>query len=108
MRIKGRDARTLGTAIPTARQACCAALNTTFAGGDGVNIAARLEGICEPGGVLISSTAYDHVRGKIDAEFVDLGEKTGRLTFFPSALRRVSPDANTRWLSTAISPRPMP
>ena len=43
--------------------------------GDGVNIAARLEGICEPGGVLISGTAYDHVRGKIDADFVDLGEK---------------------------------
>ena len=43
--------------------------------GEGVNIAARLEGICEPGGVLISSTAYDHVRGKIDVQFVDLGEK---------------------------------
>jgi class 3 adenylate cyclase len=43
--------------------------------GEGVNIAARLEAICEPGGVLISSTAYDHVRGKIDADFVDLGEK---------------------------------
>jgi TolB-like protein/class 3 adenylate cyclase len=44
--------------------------------GEGVNIAARLEGICEPGGVLISSTAHDHVRGKIDAGFVDLGEQT--------------------------------
>jgi class 3 adenylate cyclase len=43
--------------------------------GDGVNIAARLEGLCEPGGVLISGSAYDHVRGKIDAHFVDLGEK---------------------------------
>jgi TolB-like protein/class 3 adenylate cyclase len=43
--------------------------------GEGVNIAARLEAICEPGGVLISSTAFDHVRGKIDADFVDLGEK---------------------------------
>ena len=43
--------------------------------GDGVNIAARLEAICEPEGVLLSSTAYDHVRGKIDANFVDLGEK---------------------------------
>src|SRR6202789_1820131 len=43
--------------------------------GEGVNIAARLEGLCEPGGVLISSTAHDHVRGKIDADFVDLGEK---------------------------------
>jgi adenylate cyclase len=43
--------------------------------GDGVNIAARLEGICEPGGVLISSAAYDQTRGKLDANFVDLGEK---------------------------------
>jgi adenylate cyclase len=43
--------------------------------GDGVNIAARLEGICEPGGVCISGSAYDHVRGKIEAEFVDLGDK---------------------------------
>ena len=41
--------------------------------GDGVNIAARLEGLCDPGGVLISGTAHDHVRGKIDAHFVDLG-----------------------------------
>src|SRR5271157_5150207 len=43
--------------------------------GDGVNIAARLEGICDPGGVLISGAAYDHVRGRIDAHFVDLGDK---------------------------------
>ena len=43
--------------------------------GEGVNIAARLEGICEPGGVLISSAAYDQTRGKIEADFVDLGEK---------------------------------
>src|SRR5271165_4997639 len=43
--------------------------------GDGVNIAARLEGICEPGGVCISGSAYDHVRGRIDADFADLGER---------------------------------
>jgi TolB-like protein/class 3 adenylate cyclase/Tfp pilus assembly protein PilF len=43
--------------------------------GEGVNIAARLEGVCEPGGVLISSAAYDQTRGKIDAVFVDFGEK---------------------------------
>src|SRR5271154_3488449 len=43
--------------------------------GEGVNIAARLEGICEPGGVLISGSAFDHVRGRIEAGFVDLGEK---------------------------------
>src|SRR5277367_738534 len=43
--------------------------------GDGVNIAARLEGIAEPGGICISSSAYDQVRGKVDVEFADLGEQ---------------------------------
>ncbi len=35
--------------------------------GDGVNIAARLEGVCDPGGVFISAAAYDHVRGRVAA-----------------------------------------
>jgi TolB-like protein/class 3 adenylate cyclase len=43
--------------------------------GDGVNIAARLESIAEPGGICISSSAYDHVRGKVGVEFADLGER---------------------------------
>jgi TolB-like protein/class 3 adenylate cyclase len=43
--------------------------------GDGVNIAARPEGIAEPGGICISSSAYDHVRGKVGVEFADLGEQ---------------------------------
>jgi TolB-like protein len=41
--------------------------------GDGVNIAARLEGIAKPGGVLVSGTAFDYVRNKIKAGFEDLG-----------------------------------
>src|SRR6266513_4622351 len=44
--------------------------------GDGVNIAARLEGIADPGGICISSSAYDQVRGKVAVEFTDLGEQS--------------------------------
>jgi adenylate cyclase len=43
--------------------------------GDGVNIAARLEGIAEPGGICISQTVLNHARGKIAFEFEDLGEQ---------------------------------
>jgi adenylate cyclase len=43
--------------------------------GDGVNIAARLEGIAEPGGVCISDDAYRQIRGKIDVTFNDIGEQ---------------------------------
>jgi class 3 adenylate cyclase len=41
--------------------------------GDGVNIASRLEGIAEPGCILISSAAYEQIKNKIPAAFVDLG-----------------------------------
>ena len=44
--------------------------------GDGVNVAARLEGIAEPGGICISSSAYDQVLGKVSVEFNDIGEQT--------------------------------
>jgi TolB-like protein len=43
--------------------------------GDGVNIAARLESIADPGGIWISSSAYDQIRGKVSVEFADLGEQ---------------------------------
>ena len=44
--------------------------------GDGVNIAARLEGIAEPGGIAISEDAWRQVQGKVKASFVDLGEQS--------------------------------
>jgi TolB-like protein/class 3 adenylate cyclase len=44
--------------------------------GDGVNIAARLEGICEPGGICISASAYEQVIGKVAIEFTDMGERS--------------------------------
>jgi len=44
--------------------------------GDGVNIAARLEVLCEPGGLCISRAANDQIRGKLSVAFADLGEQT--------------------------------
>jgi class 3 adenylate cyclase/TolB-like protein len=42
--------------------------------GDGVNVAARLEQLCEPGGVLVSGTAHDHLQGKLGFPLDDAGE----------------------------------
>jgi adenylate cyclase len=44
--------------------------------GDGVNIAARIEGIAEPGGISISEDAWRQVQGKVAASFVDAGEQS--------------------------------
>src|SRR5919106_6360583 len=43
--------------------------------GDGVNVAARLEQLCPPGGVLISGTAYDHMKGKLGLPLDFTGEQ---------------------------------
>ena len=43
--------------------------------GDGVNIAARLEGIAEPGGICVSRTVYEQIGTRLDISFTDLGEQ---------------------------------
>jgi adenylate cyclase len=43
--------------------------------GDGVNVAARLEGLADPGGVCVSDSVYEQVRDKLQAVFEDLGEQ---------------------------------
>jgi hypothetical protein len=44
--------------------------------GDGVNVAARLESIAEPGGICVSSSVYDQISGKLDLGFVDIGAQS--------------------------------
>jgi adenylate cyclase len=67
--------------------------------GDSVNVAARLEGIAEPGGICISDTAYQQVRDKVDARFQDAGEQQLKNISRPVRVYRVRP-------SEAASSRP--
>jgi adenylate cyclase len=57
--------------------------------GDGVNIAARLEGSAEPGGVLVSNTVHDHVRDRLPFGFEDLGEQQVKNIARPVRVYRV-------------------
>ncbi len=61
--------------------------------GDGVNVAARLEAMGEPGGVCLSSSVYDQVRGRIEAGFVDLGEQALKNIARPVRAYALTPDA---------------
>ena len=72
--------------------------------GEGVNIAARLEGICEPGGVLISGAVYEHVRGRVEASFVDLGERDLKNIARPVHAYRLAFDHPATANSAAIKP----
>src|SRR5215468_7703715 len=62
--------------------------------GDGVNIAARLEAMADPGGVYVAQTVRDHVRNKVELSFEDLGEQTVRNLAEPVRVYRIA-DAGT-------------
>ena len=59
--------------------------------GDGVNLAARLEGVAEPGGICISEDAFRQVRGKIETEFLDSGEQALKNIARPVRIYRAQP-----------------
>ncbi len=63
--------------------------------GDGVNIASRLEGLAEPGGLCLSEDVYRQVRGKVDCDFEDLGPKEVKNIAEPVRAYRVSLDGAT-------------
>jgi TolB-like protein/class 3 adenylate cyclase len=79
--------------------------------GDGVNIAARLEGIAEPGGICISASAYDQVRGKVAVDFTDLGEQNLKNIARPVRAYGVVRDwfgSNTRIAAATLIPYSAP
>jgi class 3 adenylate cyclase len=84
--------------------------------GDGVNVAARLEGIAEPGGIYVSSSVYDQIAGKLDLGFVDLGDQMLKNIDRPIRAYRVDRDSRRvtvgkrksgsgagRWIAAAVA-----
>jgi TolB-like protein/class 3 adenylate cyclase/Flp pilus assembly protein TadD len=61
--------------------------------GDGINIAARLQTLAEPGGICVSGTAFDHAQHKLDVGFRDLGEQRLKNIADPVRVYRVLLDA---------------
>jgi adenylate cyclase len=73
--------------------------------GDGINIAVRLEGVADPGGVLISEKVYSEVEGKLDAGFEDRGEQQLKNIARPVRAFTVRAGASSA-LSDRLSPAP--
>jgi adenylate cyclase len=76
--------------------------------GDGVNMAARLEGLCAPGEVYVSGTVRDHVEGKLNAVFDDLGEQSVKNIVKPVRVCRVQAEPGTVDSQVADTPRSLP
>jgi adenylate cyclase len=75
--------------------------------GDGVNIAARLEGLAEPGGICISGSVHDQVKGKLDLAFEDLGEQTVKNIAVPVRVWRWLPDSPVARPGIGVSTEPL-
>jgi adenylate cyclase len=74
--------------------------------GDGVNVAARLEGIAEPGGICISEDAYRQVRDKLSLKFIDAGEQQLKNIARPVRVYRFVHEVSTSSASVGAPPLP--
>ena len=72
--------------------------------GDGVNIAARIEGLANPGGISISEDVWRQVQGKVAANFVDAGEQSLKNIARAVRVYRVEIDDASRTQPTASAP----
>jgi adenylate cyclase len=73
--------------------------------GDGVNIAARLESIADPGGICISDDAYRQVRGKVDIIFEDMGMRTLKNIAEPIRAWRIRPYGEASFARQSMLPQ---
>jgi adenylate cyclase len=76
--------------------------------GDGVNIAARIEALAEPGGVFVSNTVHDHVRDRLPFVFEDLGEQQVKNIARPVRVYRVCDTGVTAKTATTPTPPVLP
>ena len=76
--------------------------------GDGVNVAARLEGLAEAGGICLSGGVYDQVRDRIDFPFEDLGEHQVKNIDRPVRVWRWVTDGVAAGTASANKPLPLP
>jgi adenylate cyclase len=76
--------------------------------GDGVNVAARLEALAEPGGICVSRVVRDQVRDKLDFAFEDLGEQQVKNIARPVRVYRVRDPAATSEKPSPASAQPLP
>lgn len=77
--------------------------------GDGVNVAARLEAIAEPGGICLSARVYDYTRDRLDVAYDDLGEQALKNIADPIHVYRVRISGNASpKLTEAASSLPLP
>src|SRR5205807_5345996 len=81
--------------------------------GDGVNVAARLEGLAEPGGIYVSRVVRDQVRDKLDFSFEDMGEQQVKNIARPVRTHRVRLDSpvdepSAAAVATTRSAQPLP
>jgi class 3 adenylate cyclase len=72
--------------------------------GDGVNVAARLEALAEPGGICVARTVVNHVHGKVDLAFEDLGEQEVKNIPKPVQVFKLLLDAPSADQSTVPAP----
>src|ERR1700730_1976636 len=76
--------------------------------GDGVNVAARLEGLSEPSGICVSGRVHEDVQGKLDVSFEDAGEQQLKNISRPVKVFRVRPETTTVRPAVSLSSRTRP